>query len=337
MNDTVTGQNFWQYDTNDNTIIEPKVDNIKCENVNAQTLTINNQNITQINNSTDDITNATDDAVPTTLCVKGMITSSGVTKEYVDSKIARIIEMIPPTSVTVEYINNATDNIKYRGPTITTYINFIKQLPADKRSKVIGIETDKDGNIDTTKNILILLEGDVVSDKFTYKNIEYTILSDYISALLSSNGTYDYLIKCLVYKKTDNFNLLICKKLSCIFSLTDIIFAETLDTSNVTSMQNMFRECSGLESLDLSSFDTSGVSDMSYMFYKCSVLESLNLFNFNTSNVTRMNSMFYRCDSLNRLTLNQSVKISKLITDASLPGTVNDWKGGADTNYVYTK
>ena len=48
--------------------------------------------------------------------------------------------------------------------------------------------------------------------------------------------------------------------------ITEIYFKGS-NTSNVTNMSYMFRECSTLTSLDLSNFDTSNVTRMSHMFY----------------------------------------------------------------------
>ena len=70
------------------------------------------------------------------------------------------------------------------------------------------------------------------------------------------------------------------------------------NTSNVTDMSYMFEYCSGLTSLDVSSFNTNMVTDMTYMFKGCTSLTSLTLSNFNTSNVTYMDSMFYGCSKL---------------------------------------
>ena len=44
------------------------------------------------------------------------------------------------------------------------------------------------------------------------------------------------------------------------------------NTSNITNMDMMFSNCSGLTSLDLSNFDTSKVTDMMYMFDYCTGL-----------------------------------------------------------------
>ena len=81
-------------------------------------------------------------------------------------------------------------------------------------------------------------------------------------------------------------------------SLLEII---ECDTSKVTSMTNMFKNCKSLTSLNLSSFNTSNVTNMSYMFQYCSKLTSLNLSSFNTGKVTAMNHMFYGCSSLTSL------------------------------------
>ena len=85
-------------------------------------------------------------------------------------------------------------------------------------------------------------------------------------------------------------------------SLTSLDIS-SFNTSNVTSMNSMFNNCTSLTSLDLSSFNTSKVTNMQYMFYHCSSLTSLDLSNFNTSNVTNMPYMFYDCSSLTSLNL----------------------------------
>ena len=76
-----------------------------------------------------------------------------------------------------------------------------------------------------------------------------------------------------------------------------------IDTSNVTSMLSMFKDCRSLTSLDLTKFNTSNVTNMSSMFSDCKLLTSLDLTKFNTSNVTNMSSMFFGCSSLTSLDL----------------------------------
>ena len=85
--------------------------------------------------------------------------------------------------------------------------------------------------------------------------------------------------------------------------LTSIDFGDNFNTSNVTSMSQMFYDCSSLASLNLSNFNTSNVTDMYEMFRFCSSLTSLNLSNLNTGNVADMYSMFNGCSSLSSLNL----------------------------------
>ena len=86
-------------------------------------------------------------------------------------------------------------------------------------------------------------------------------------------------------------------------NLTTITDIGNLNTSEVTRMNNMFKGCSGLTNLNLSSFNTQNVTNMSYMFSGCSGLTSLNLSSFNTAKVTNMSYMFYYCSGLTSLNL----------------------------------
>ena len=85
--------------------------------------------------------------------------------------------------------------------------------------------------------------------------------------------------------------------------MTTIEGLENLNTTNVTNMTQMFKNCSALTSIDLSSFNTDNVTDMSGMFYHCEALTSLDLSSFNTENVTDMSEMFFACKALTSLDL----------------------------------
>ena len=84
-------------------------------------------------------------------------------------------------------------------------------------------------------------------------------------------------------------------------ALKQIEGLEYLNTQNVTDMNGMFGECSGLTSLDVKHFNTQNVTSMGAMFYGCSGLTSLDLSHFNTQNVTDMREMFYGCYGLTSL------------------------------------
>lgn len=86
-------------------------------------------------------------------------------------------------------------------------------------------------------------------------------------------------------------------------NLTSIEGIENLNTSNVKNMNEMFGQCSNLETLDLSHFNTEKVGNMSNMFNGCTKLRDLNISSFNTENVTNMYGMFYGCSSLDSLDL----------------------------------
>ena len=73
------------------------------------------------------------------------------------------------------------------------------------------------------------------------------------------------------------------------------------NTSNVTNMSDMFWQCSGLTSLDVSGWDTSKVTNMNQMFHGCNKLETLDLSGWDTSKVTTMNGMFNSCSKLKKI------------------------------------
>ena len=86
-------------------------------------------------------------------------------------------------------------------------------------------------------------------------------------------------------------------------NLTRVRNISYLNTSNVTKMDYMFRDCSKLESLDVSTFNTQNVTDMYAMFSGCSKLTSLNVSGWSNNKVTDMTSMFSGCSILTSLNL----------------------------------
>lgn len=80
-----------------------------------------------------------------------------------------------------------------------------------------------------------------------------------------------------------------------------------LDTSQVTTMFNMFAGASSLTSIDVSGFDTSNVTAMNGMFTGTTSLKELNLASFDTSKVTNMSNMFMNVP-LEKVTLGDNFK-----------------------------
>ena len=112
-------------------------------------------------------------------------------------------------------------------------------------------------------------------------------------------------IKKVVFKAgfRDETHTTCSKWFSGCTNLTSIEGIENLNTSNVKYMNEMFGQCSNLETLDLSHFNTENVENMSDMFNGCTKLHDLNISSFNTKNVTNMSEMFYGCSSLDSLNL----------------------------------
>lgn len=95
-----------------------------------------------------------------------------------------------------------------------------------------------------------------------------------------------------------------------------LIEVPQMDTSNVTKMGSMFRFCSVLTEVPL--LDTSNVANMYGMFTYCGKLTTVP--QFDTSSVTNMRTMFDGCSSLSDQSLNNILAMcanAKNITDAS--------------------
>ena len=71
-------------------------------------------------------------------------------------------------------------------------------------------------------------------------------------------------------------------------------------------MQQMFDQCSELESLNLSNFNTSNVNDMSWMFCDCNKLKYLNLSNFSIKGET-IGMLTFKKDNCNFITNNNDL------------------------------
>lgn len=85
---------------------------------------------------------------------------------------------------------------------------------------------------------------------------------------------------------------------------TDIDGLDTFDTSNVTTMNAMFKG-SSIETVDLSSFNTENVTDMKQMFYNCHNLSELNLSTFSASQLAEATSMIRNCQSLDIISFSE--------------------------------
>ena len=84
-------------------------------------------------------------------------------------------------------------------------------------------------------------------------------------------------------------------------SMEDIINLNSIDTSKITDMSNLFEKFEGLIKIDLSDWDVSNVETMEDMFKGCVNLEKIiGIENWDVSNVTNMLQMFYDCELFNQ-------------------------------------
>ena len=114
---------------------------------------------------------------------------------------------------------------------------------------------------------------------------------------------YKYIINTVIDVLIDTSNV---TSMNNMFTgCTNLKFISQFDTSKVTDMSYMFQQCSSLTSIP--QFDTSKVTDMSYMFQQCSSLTSIP--QMDTSNVTNMNSMFAYCSKLTTIPLLDCSKV----------------------------
>ncbi len=105
----------------------------------------------------------------------------------------------------------------------------------------------------------------------------------------------------------DNSKIAFPTKSSYLFQnyekLKDVDFAEAVDTSQVEDLNNLFEDCTQLESVSLASFDTTRLKNADYLFYGCSALKAVDLYGFDVTSVTSMIGMFNSCSSLRTLDL----------------------------------
>ena len=83
----------------------------------------------------------------------------------------------------------------------------------------------------------------------------------------------------------------------------------------VTSLSQLFEECSCFSSINFKVFNRKNITDISYMFKWCHLLKYLNISNFITTNVTNMRCLFDGCSLLNEIDVSHFS--TKNVTDMS--------------------
>ena len=116
-------------------------------------------------------------------------------------------------------------------------------------------------------------------------------------------------------------------------SLESVTNLQYLNTSEVTNMWWMFRGCSALENLDLSSFNTANVTDMRSMFQNCICLKSLNVSSFDTRKVTDMAGMFEGCSELKTIYIGPKWNTEQVSSSENMFYNCTSIVGGQGTTY----
>lgn len=167
-------------------------------------------------------------------------------------------------------------------------------------------------------------------------------VDDPSSVTISSSSYFpDYLIKKI--DLTDvNITMTSYKQMFYNFkNLKEIVGLNTLDTSNVTTMESMFQDCYSLTSLDLSSFTIGSSVTIPEMFSYCSKLSNLVI---NTIELGYdCSGLFRGCRSLNQLDSSKLVerdlkKASYMFSE--VPWTTADfsnwWWEPEDISYMFS-
>ena len=118
-------------------------------------------------------------------------------------------------------------------------------------------------------------------------------LNNYIS--IPEDMTSLNLPKC--FQKIPLFDTSKITNMASTFAEINITTIPELNTSNVTSMTSMFKNCKNL--ISIPQLNTSNVTNMDSMFYGCEKLSTIP--ELDTSNVTSMDSMFYGCEKLSTI------------------------------------
>ena len=112
----------------------------------------------------------------------------------------------------------------------------------------------------------------------------------------------------------------------------------TFNTSNVTSMRDMFRNSSATSINGLEKFNTSKVTNMSGMFQSVKI-DPIDISSFDTSKVTNMYQMFMNSSNLTTIYASDKFVTNKVTVADSANMFTGSTKlvGGAGTTYSSTK
>ena len=138
---------------------------------------------------------------------------------------------------------------------------------------------------------------------------QYHLVSDDNKALygvLTANNISTYKNRIVYLPKIDTSGM---TSMASMFRDCFLLVAiPQLNTSNVTSMKSMFSYCYSLTTIPM--LDTSNVTNMDNMFNECRSLKAIHM--FDTSKVTSMNYTFQYCNSLQAIHMLDTSKVTSM-------------------------
>ncbi len=224
-----------------------------------------------------------------------------------DADIARNdrIKVDPPANAVHDNVSVTLDDLRlfYYVPNTATKVVF------DNKSKV---------DVSSMERIALLDHNQV--GIYVNNGTEYYILSENDFEICMKGSLSEMFLGFgdMEVLELNNFNTANVTDMQSMFEncsgLTTLTFGDNFNTANVTNMGNMFRYCSGLTNLTFGdNFKTANVTDMQYMFYGCFGLTNLTFGdNFKTSSVRNMTSMFAHCYALTSLDLDDNFNTSNV-------------------------
>lgn len=101
-----------------------------------------------------------------------------------------------------------------------------------------------------------------------------------------------------------------CYMFYCCFELQNVVFEQNFNTSNVSTIMEMFYSCNKLVSPGVDNFTLQNCTCMTGVFGYCKSLTDLNLRNWVTTNVRSMERMFSNCKKLKNLIIDNFVTLN---------------------------
>ncbi len=181
------------------------------------------------------------------------------------------------------HLKNIANAIRDKKGDVETY------KPSEMASAILEIETGG-GGIVPSGTINITENGS--HDVTNYATANVNVVS-------SSEGD-------MLQARVDSINS--CKYMFYYYAGTNLDFINALDTSKVTDMSYMFKECSSVTSIG--HIDFSSATNMLQAFYNCKKLVSLPP--MYTSKATNMKEMLYNCWALENIDVLNTSSVTNL-------------------------